>query len=263
VTDSAPDQTAVSDAAARREKVLRARYAILGAVMALLWIGHEGEPAWVHALRLLLVLATIAPLLTLTRRYHARRAASKQQHPRAALYWLIGIRAATVTIALGLGWLVGDLFAPHHNDPARLIALRLGLLAVTIPMQIRLERRRQAMGIVRPLTVRSPRIITAKFVLVLVALGAEWLIGMWTPDADLIVAAGLFGTVAWFGPKLNRSFFNPATPYDPWNRVSSAGSAASDEPAASPVSGGRPENLADSVRCTESEPLISHEPGSQ
>jgi len=56
---------------------------------------------------------------------------------------------------------------------------------------------------------------------------------------------------------------SPAVPYGPWNRVSSAGSAAPDEPAASPVSGGRPENLADSVRCTDSEPLISHGPGSQ
>jgi hypothetical protein len=229
VTDSTPDQTAVSDAIARREKVLRVRYAILGAVMAFLWIGHKGEPAWVHALRLLLVLATITPLLTLTRRYYARRAASKRQHPRAALYWLIGIRVATVTIALGLGWLVGDLFAPHHNDPARLIALRLGLLAVTIPMQIRLERRRQAMGIVRPLTVRSPRIIAAKFALVLVALGAEWLIGMWTPNADLIVAAGLFGTVAWFGPKLNRYFFNPAARSRPATRQ------APDEPTPDPA----------------------------
>jgi hypothetical protein len=214
---------------ARREKVLRVRYAVLGAVMAFLWVGHEGEPAWVHALRLLLVLATIAPLLTLTRRYYARRAASRQQHPRAALYWLIGIRVATVAIALGLGWLVGDLFAPHHNDPARLIAVRLGLLAVTIPMQVRLERGRQATGVASPLTVRSPRIIAAKFVLVLVALGVEWLIGMWTPNADLIVAAGLFAAVAWSGPKLNRYFVNPAPRSRPATRQ------APDDPAPDPA----------------------------
>jgi hypothetical protein len=229
VTDSTRGQTAVSDAIARREKVLRVRYAILGAVMAFLWIGNNSEPAWVRALRLLLVLVTIAPLLTLTRRYYTRHAASKQQHPRAALYWLIGIRVATVTIALGLGWLVGDLFAPHHNDPGRLIALRFGLLAVTIPIQIRLERRRQAMGVVRPLMVRSPRIIAAKFVLVLAALGAEWLIGMWTSSADLIVAAGLFGTVTWFGPKLNRYFFNPAEQSRPATRQ------APDEPTPGPA----------------------------
>lgn len=229
MTDSTPDQTGVSDAIARHEKVLRVRYAILGAAMAFLWFGNNGEPAWVRALRLLLVLVTIAPLLTLTQRFYARRTAGKQQPPRAALYWLIGIRVATVTIALGLGWLVGDLFAPHHNDPVRLIALRFGLLAVTIPVQIRLERRRQAKGIVRPLTIRSPRIIAAKFVLVLVALGAEWLIGMWTPDADLIVAAGLFVAVAWFGPKLNRYFFNPAPQSRPATRQ------APDEPTPDPA----------------------------
>jgi hypothetical protein len=171
--------------------------------MAFLWIGHMGEPAWIHALRLLLVLLTVAPLMSLTRRYYERRAAKKEQHPNAALYWLIGVRVVTVFLALGIGSLVSHLFSPHHADSARLIIVRGGLLALTIPLQIRFERRRQAAGINRPLPIRSPRIIGAKLALVLVAFGAEWLLGLWTSSADLIVAVAVFATVALLGPKVH------------------------------------------------------------
>jgi hypothetical protein len=93
---------------------------------------------------------------------------------------------------------------PHHNDSIRLIVVCGGLLAITIPMQIRFERRRQAAGIVRPLPIRSPRIIGAKLALVLLAFGAEWLLGKVTPSADLIVAVGVFATVALLAPKAHR-----------------------------------------------------------
>jgi hypothetical protein len=210
MTEPTPAQTeARSNLLALRAKRLRIRYAILGAVMAFLWIGHKGEPAWVHAVRLLLVLLTITPLMSLTRRYYQRRAArggqrgQGGQHPKAALYWLVGVRVATVFLALAIGWLVSHLLAPHHSDSVRLIIVRGGLLALTIPLQIRFERRRQAAGINRPLPIRSPRIIGAKLVLVLIAFGAEWLLGLWTSSADLIVAVAVFATVALLGPKVH------------------------------------------------------------
>jgi hypothetical protein len=195
---------------ALRNRRLQIRYAILGAVMAFLWIGHQGEPAWIHAVRLLLVLLTIPPLMSLTRRYYQRRAArggpggpggQQKRHPNAALYWLIGTRVITVFLALAIGYLVSHLLAPHHNDSVRLIIVRGALLALTIPLQIRFERKRQAAGINRPLPIRSPMIIAAKLALVLVAFGAESLLGLWTSSADLIVAAGVFVTVALLGPK--------------------------------------------------------------
>jgi hypothetical protein len=190
-------------AQAARTKRLRIRYAILGAVMALLWVGHMGEPAWIHALRLLLVLLTVAPLMSLTRRYYQRRAASREERPNAALYWLIGVRVVTVFLALGIGSVVSHVFSPHHADSARLIIVRGVLLALTIPLQIRFERRRQAAGINRPLPIKSPRIIGAKLALVLVAFGAEWLLGLWTSSADVIVAIAVFAIVALLGPKVH------------------------------------------------------------
>lgn len=197
---------------ALRAKRLRIRYAILGAVMAVLWIGHSGEPAWLHALRLLLVLLTLAPLMSLTRRYYQRRIAQTEQRANAALYWLVGVRVVTVFLALGIGSLVSYLFAPHHSDSARLIIGRGALLALTIPLQIKFERRRQAAGINRPLPIRSPRIIAAKLALVLVAFGAEWLLGRWTSSADLIVAIAVFATVALLGPKVHPYLLNLGRP---------------------------------------------------
>ncbi len=196
-----PTPKAKPDLLALRNKRLRIRYAILGAVMAFLWIGHQGEPAWIHAVRLLLVLLTITPLMQLTRRYYARRAARKEQHPNAALYWLAGTRVITVFLALAIGSLVSHWLSPHHSDSVRLIIVRGGVLALTIPFEIRFERKRQAAGINRPLPIRSPMIIGAKLALVLVAFGADWLLGLWTNSADWIVAAGVFVTVALLGPK--------------------------------------------------------------
>ena len=205
MTEPTPAPAPASEAEAKpnllalRAQRLRIRYAILGAVMAFLWIGHQGEPAWIHALRLLLVLLTITPLMALTRRYYQRR---------AALYWLVGIRVITVFLALAIGLLVSHWLAPHHSDSVRLIIVRGGLLALTIPLQIRFERKRQAAGINRPLPIRSPMIIAAKLALVLVALGAEWLLSLWTNSADLIVAIAVFVTVALLGPKAHPYLIN-------------------------------------------------------
>jgi hypothetical protein len=190
-------------------KALRIRYAIIGLVMALLWVGHQGEPAWLHAVRLLLVLLTISPLLALTRRYRERHTqAAAERHPDAALYWLIGTRIVVIVIAVGLGSLLARLVT-HHSDAPKLVLLRLALLALSIPWQVRLERRRQALGLPPRVPVRSSRIIAAKLLLVALALGADWLLGRWTANADLIVAAAIFAAVALAGPKLNRYLVIP------------------------------------------------------
>jgi hypothetical protein len=216
-TTATPSGTQVRQAAAARlrSRALRIRYAGLGLVMAVLWVGHAGEPAWLHAVRLLLVLLTIAPLLALTRRYRERHVqASAQRHPDASLYWLIGTRIAAVGIALGVGWLLSHLLVPHHSDTPKLIILRIGLLAISVPVQLKFERERQAAGHPPRVAVKSPRLIAAKLLLVVLALGAQWLLGIWTPDAELIVAPLLFGTVALAGPKVHRYLVSPSRAAD-------------------------------------------------
>ena len=187
---------------------LRIRYAIVGLVFALLWIGHQGEPAWVHAVRVILVLVTVPPLLAMTQRYRMRQVQkASEKHQNASLYWLVGTRVVVISIALALGWLVSHLVAPHQNDAVRQLVVRIGVLALTLPFQIRFERQRQARGLPPRVQVRSPLLLVAKFGLVLAALGAEWLIGKWTAEADVYVAVGMFVVVVIFGPKLNRYLF--------------------------------------------------------
>ena len=50
-TEPAADLHDGASGRAARSRALRIRYAILGAVLAGLWVGHSGEPAWEHALR--------------------------------------------------------------------------------------------------------------------------------------------------------------------------------------------------------------------
>jgi heme A synthase len=211
---------------------LRIRYAILGLVFALLWVGHQGEPAWVHAARVLLVLVTIPPLLALTQRFRTRQISkASEKHPNASLYWLVGTRIVVISLALALGWLVSHLAAPHANDTVRQLAVRIGVFALTMPFQIRYERQRQARGLPPRVQVRSPLLMVAKFGLVLVALGAEWLIGKWTADADVYVAIGMFAAVAVFGPMLHPYLFHGARKASGERKAAGEQSRASSPPA--------------------------------
>ena len=223
---------AVSDLAAVRRRRLRIRYAIVGLVFALLWVGHQGEPAWVHAVRVVLVLLTVPPLLSLTQRYRQRQISkASEKHPNASLYWLVGTRVVVISIALALGWIVSHLVAPHANDTARQLVVRIAVLALTLPFQVKYERQRQARGLPPRVQVRSPLLMVAKFGLVLVALGAEWLIGRWTAQADYYVAFGMFAAVAAFGPMLHPYLFGASRKKAVSGGAPSAGETAGLEPA--------------------------------
>jgi hypothetical protein len=212
MTEPAPDP----GTRAGLSRALRIRYAILGVVLAALWVGRSGEPAWEHALRTVLVLLTIRPLLRVTLRYRLRELRSQASASRQVM-WLIAIRLAMVGAALGASWLIGYLIDPsHRHATVRALALRLLLLALTIPLQLYFERRfgDRARGLGRDrVSLVWGRFVTAKIGLVLAALGAEVLLQDWLGgSADLVVAAGLFVTVTLLGPGAHRRYLISTSP---------------------------------------------------
>ena len=208
----------VPDAAGRTRllRALRIRYAVLGLVLAALWVGRSGEPAWEHALRTVAVMLTIRPLLRVTLRYRLRELRSQASASRYVA-WLIAIRLTMVGAALGVSWLIGYLLDPaHRHATVRALVLRLALLALTIPLQLYVERRHRGPGHAAASPMLWRRFITAKVGLVLVALGAEVLLQHWLgPRADLVVAAGLFVTVTLLGPWVHRRYLTGASPRQP------------------------------------------------
>jgi hypothetical protein len=193
---------------------LRIRYAVLGVLLAGLWVGHSGEPAWEHALRAVLVLLTIRPLLRMTVRYRLRQARSQASTSRYVA-WLIAFRLAVVGAALGASWLIGYLVDPaHHHGSVRALVVRLLVLALTIPLQLHFARDYRGLSLGGAgLRLSWGRFVSTKVALVLVALGAEVLLQRWLGGgADLVVAAGLLVTVAGLGPWAHRRYFVRASP---------------------------------------------------
>jgi hypothetical protein len=202
---------------ARAAKALRIRYAVLGVVLAALWVGHAGEPAWEHALRTVLVLLTIRPLLRMTVKSRLRRARSQASTSRYVA-WLIAFRLAVVGAALGASWLIGDLLDPaHRHGGVHALVVRLLVLALTIPLQLRFERRYRGRGLggEAEFSLSWGRFVSAKVALVLVALGVEVLLQRWLgAGADPVVAAGLLVAVAGIGPWAHRRYLVRASPRD-------------------------------------------------
>jgi hypothetical protein len=209
--------------------MLRIRYAVLGLALAALWVGRSGEPAWEHALRTVAVMLTIRPLLRVTLRYRLRELRSQASASRYVA-WLIAIRLAMVAAALGVSWLIGYLLDPaHRHATVRALVLRLALLALTIPLQLYIERRHRGPGHAAASPMLWHRFITAKIGLVLVALGAEVVLQHWLGGrADLVVAAGLFVTVALLGPWTHRRYLTGGSPRQPRVLAGLAGSRVND-----------------------------------
>jgi hypothetical protein len=95
-------------------------------------------------------------------------------------------------LAVGGLWLLnGDKSLLYHAVQMLIV------MSVLTGLQIVLERRHGG-------TPAYVRLITAKLVLVAVAVGAQWLLAPVTSWSDTIVAAGLVGLIAAVGPALDR-----------------------------------------------------------
>jgi GLTT repeat (6 copies) len=188
---------------------LRVRYFIAGAVLAALWVGHSNEPPWAHALRIGLVLATVRPLVILSRRYYARRLGSGASQTRAIVV-LIGTRLLALAGALLIGTLIERLITHQSDSVHWLTLLRFGLLLATIPLQLRLLRNRPAGRRAATMLNRARWnwLLLAKAALVGAALGLEVALdGVLGKRADLVVAALLLIAVATLGPRLHARLF--------------------------------------------------------
>lgn len=184
---------------------LRVRYLIVGAALALLWIGHGNEPAWAHALRIGIVLVTVRPLVMLSRRYYARHWSSQASQNRGIAI-LIGIRVLGLAAALEVGTLAERLIAHQSYSVHSLTVLRFVLLLATIPLQVKLLRSRAGANAIG--RMRWNWVMLAKAALVLAALGVQILLdAVVGKHADIIVAAGLLVTVALLGPRLHGRLF--------------------------------------------------------
>ncbi|GAA1906649.1 hypothetical protein [Streptantibioticus ferralitis] len=195
-------------------RILRIRYAAVGVVLALTWMGEGNEPAWGHALRAVLILLIVPPALLLSDR-RLTRAVYESAHPRWPIARLITVRTAIISAAFGAAYLLGCLVDPHAAHSVVFLGVRLLLVLLTIPLQIRAAHRMRASE-VHPSTdpvVSAPRLIGAKLALIAAALLAQTLLGHYTPNASAMVAAAIALTAAIVGPRIHDwLLITPTTP---------------------------------------------------
>ncbi|MFE0187867.1 hypothetical protein [Streptomyces sp. NPDC058989] len=214
----------------RREQTparnIRRAYVVAGLVLALMWIGEGDEPAWAHAVRAIFLLLLLPPLLLRTNR-RLSAAFHESARPGPALARLITARVLIVDAALVAGALFGHLLDPHTPVDTRALAIRLLLVLLTVPLQIRAAGRARAAGIdpsTRP-TLSAPRLICAKLGLIAAALLMEMLLDPYVADAQLLIAAAMAVGVAALGPKIHPRLLVPR-PTGTTREPSPAGSAA-------------------------------------
>ncbi|MEU1626733.1 hypothetical protein ABZ746_15690 [Streptomyces sp. NPDC020096] len=185
-------------------RALRIRYAVVGVVLALTWMGEGNEPAWEHALRAVLILLIVPPLLLLSDR-PLTRAVYESAHPRWAIAQQITVRTVILSAAFGAAYLLGCLIDPHAARSVVFLGVRLLLVLLSIPLQIRAAHRMRASE-VHPSTepvLSAPRLIGAKLTLIAAALLAQMLLGHHTHNASAMVAAAIAVAAAIIGPRIH------------------------------------------------------------
>ncbi|WP_328317398.1 hypothetical protein [Streptomyces sp. NBC_00388] len=105
---------------ARPGRAVRAGYLAAGLVMAGMWWRGAGFPAWEHALRVLVVILVVPPLVHLVRRRRERRTGSTPSR-HVPLRRLVALKVALVGAALCSDWLLGL----RLQEPAPITAIGL------------------------------------------------------------------------------------------------------------------------------------------
>lgn len=188
------------DQEAPNARKIRARYAAIGISMALLWVGQGGAPAWEHALRTVVMLMIVPPLLLWAERRFTPKI-YESERPGCAVAQLVTARLLVVTGAFAVANGLSSLLDPRASYSLLIPAV----LLLTVPWQIRHALRTRTSG-VHPSTqpmFSAPRLIAAKLSLVAAALLAQLLLGSYLPYADLFVALGIAGAVVVLGPRFH------------------------------------------------------------
>ncbi|MEV5481690.1 MULTISPECIES: hypothetical protein [Streptomyces] len=103
------------------------------------------------------------------------------------------------------GLVMGGVWAWNHDSPLWEHAVKLlVLLFVAAPLLHLARSRRAARRPAHRHRLSFVRLATAKIALVVLALGASWLLEDSMPHPDLIVAAGLAAVITLLGPLLHR-----------------------------------------------------------
>lgn len=152
----------------------------------------------VHLARRLLMVVVIIPALGWAA---ARRGERTGQSRRQTMRQLMYARYAIAGLVIGGAWIwrAGASLWEH--------ALRLLIVLVVVaPTLGYLRRRRATRGGGRPSYLPLPQLIGAKLVLIVIAVGVQWLLerSLSATDASVIVGVGLGLTVAVGGPQLHR-----------------------------------------------------------
>ncbi|MEK2477740.1 hypothetical protein [Streptomyces noursei] len=182
-------------------RALRLRYAAIGSFMAFTWIGEGNAPAWEHALRTLVILLILPPLLLRTN-LRLTQELYETTRPTRVIAQLVTARIVIIAAAFGTSALVGHLLDPHTGRSPVVPAAGLVLLLLSIPVQVRRAHRTRAdrsHPSTRP-TLSAPRLIVAKLALITAALLAQLLLGAYVDNATYAVAAAIAITATVLGP---------------------------------------------------------------
>jgi hypothetical protein len=182
----------------------RARYAAVGICMAVVWLGEGSEPAWEHALRTVVMLLMVPPLLLRAQRRLVPKI-YESERPGRFVAQLIAARLLVLVAAFGVSHLLGALLDPRAGHSLVIPGVAVSLAVVAIPLQVRHAYRGRA-GAAHPATrpaLSAARLIAAKLALVTAALLAQLLLSAYLRSPDAFVAVAIAVAVTTLGPRVH------------------------------------------------------------
>jgi hypothetical protein len=108
------------------------RYIVIGFILGGTWVWQENEAPWIHAIRVVVLLAFVAPVIRWVRRRYGKGAGRHQGGGVFVSGW-IAAKLVLVMLALGLELLLEQWMSP--NAAAEIVALCLGItVAIAGPL---------------------------------------------------------------------------------------------------------------------------------